>query len=77
MAIFALQFVNAFAVTVGLALISGILGTAIGMFSAIAKLAGPTQFGRVVTAYTTVVRGFQNSSLSCSSTLGGRRSPAQ
>ena len=57
MAIFTLQFINAFAVTVGLASISGVLGTAIGLASAILKIAAATQFGRVITAYTTVVRG--------------------
>jgi octopine/nopaline transport system permease protein len=57
MATFALQFVSALAVTAGLAIISGILGTAIGLFSAISKVAATTQLGSIVTAYTTVIRG--------------------
>lgn len=54
---FALNFLSAFMVTTGLALASGMLGTAIGIVSAVAKLTGPSRIGPVVTAYTTVIRG--------------------
>ncbi|SFN99984.1 octopine/nopaline transport system permease protein [Mesorhizobium sp. NFR06] len=54
---FASQFVVAFMVTVGLALVAGSLGTAFGLFLAISKGGAAPRFMSVVTAYTTVVRG--------------------
>lgn len=54
---FAVQFVTAFMVTVGLALISGIFGTAFGLFLAILKGGVARRVQSVITAYTTVVRG--------------------
>jgi octopine/nopaline transport system permease protein len=44
-------------VTISLALVSGCLGTAFGLFLAISKGTAQPRFNRVVTAYTTVVRG--------------------
>ncbi|TIX01463.1 MAG: ABC transporter permease subunit, partial [Mesorhizobium sp.] len=54
---FTTQFVVALAVTIGLALVSGCLGTAFGLFLAISKGTAQPRLNRVVTAYTTVVRG--------------------
>ncbi|UCI05163.1 ABC transporter permease [Mesorhizobium sp. B1-1-8] len=54
---FAAQFIAAFATTVGLALVSGCLGTTIGLFLAISKGAAMPRLKRAVTAYTTMVRG--------------------
>lgn len=54
---FAAQFAAAFMVTVGLALVSGFLGTVFGLLLAISKGAPAARFKSVVTAYTTVVRG--------------------
>jgi octopine/nopaline transport system permease protein len=54
---FSTQFVAAFMVTVSLALVSGALGTAFGLFLAILKGGVARRFESVVTAYTTVVRG--------------------
>ncbi|RWD54338.1 MAG: ABC transporter permease subunit [Mesorhizobium sp.] len=54
---FAAQFADAFMTTVGLALISGIIGTAVGLLLAISKSVPKARFKAVVTAYTTVVRG--------------------
>ncbi len=54
---FANQFANAFLVTTGLALVSGFLGTALGLSMAIARTANQTATARLITAYTTVVRG--------------------
>jgi octopine/nopaline transport system permease protein len=54
---FATQFVVAFTVTVSLALVSGSLGTAFGLFLAIAKGTALPRLKSAVTAYTTVVRG--------------------
>lgn len=51
------QFVVALAVTISLALVSGCLGTAFGLLLAISKGTAQTRLNRVVTAYTTVVRG--------------------
>ncbi|TIX19454.1 MAG: ABC transporter permease subunit [Mesorhizobium sp.] len=54
---FSAQFAAAFMVTVGLALVSGFLGTVFGLLLAISKGASAARFRSVVTAYTTVVRG--------------------
>ncbi|RUW23706.1 ABC transporter permease subunit [Mesorhizobium sp. M4B.F.Ca.ET.215.01.1.1] len=54
---FAAQFAAAFMVTVGLALVSGFLGTVFGLLLAISKGTPAARFRSVVTAYTTVVRG--------------------
>ncbi|RAZ89444.1 arginine ABC transporter permease ArtQ [Mesorhizobium hawassense] len=54
---FAAQFAAAFMVTVGLALVSGFLGTLFGLLLAISKGTPAGRFRSVVTAYTTVVRG--------------------
>ncbi|QKC85426.1 ABC transporter permease subunit [Mesorhizobium sp. NZP2077] len=54
---FATQFVVALTVTIGLALVSGCLGTAFGLFLAISKGTAQPRINSVVTAYTTVVRG--------------------
>ncbi|TGV65387.1 arginine ABC transporter permease ArtQ, partial [Mesorhizobium sp. M00.F.Ca.ET.158.01.1.1] len=54
---FAAQFAAAFMVTVGLALVSGFLGTVFGLLLAISKGTSTARFRSVVTAYTTVVRG--------------------
>ncbi|MER8715851.1 ABC transporter permease subunit [Mesorhizobium sp. M1295] len=51
------QFVVALAVTISLALVSGCLGTAFGLFLAISKGTAQPRLNSVVTAYTTVVRG--------------------
>lgn len=56
-AVFALQFGQAFAVTIGLALISGLIGTAIGMIGAVTRVEGPRVLASVVAVYTTVIRG--------------------
>ncbi|MBZ9775166.1 ABC transporter permease subunit [Mesorhizobium sp. CO1-1-8] len=57
MAGFAAQFAAAFMITVGLALVSGFLGTVFGLLLAISKSKPAARFKSVVTAYTTVVRG--------------------
>ncbi|RUW70651.1 MULTISPECIES: ABC transporter permease subunit [unclassified Mesorhizobium] len=54
---FSAQFAAAFMVTVGLALVSGFLGTVFGLLLAISKGTSAARFRSVVTAYTTVVRG--------------------
>ncbi|RWC42226.1 MAG: ABC transporter permease subunit [Mesorhizobium sp.] len=54
---FTTQFVVALTVTMGLALVSGCLGTAFGLFLAISKGTALPRVNAVVTAYTTVVRG--------------------
>ncbi|MER9755640.1 ABC transporter permease subunit [Mesorhizobium sp. M0166] len=54
---FTTQFVVALTVTISLALVSGCLGTAFGLFLAISKGAAQPRLNSVVTAYTTVVRG--------------------
>ncbi|RUW45576.1 MULTISPECIES: ABC transporter permease subunit [unclassified Mesorhizobium] len=54
---FAAQFAAAFMVTVGLALVSGFLGTVFGLLLAISKGTSTARFRSLVTAYTTVVRG--------------------
>ncbi|MET3522112.1 ABC transporter permease [Mesorhizobium abyssinicae] len=54
---FAAQFAAAFMVTIGLALVSGFLGTVFGLLLAISKGTPAARFKSVVTAYTTVVRG--------------------
>ncbi|MER9963281.1 ABC transporter permease subunit [Mesorhizobium sp. M0045] len=54
---FTAQFLFAFTVTLSLALISGSVGTVFGLLLAISKGAASPRRGRVVTAYTTVVRG--------------------
>ncbi|RWD16109.1 MAG: ABC transporter permease subunit [Mesorhizobium sp.] len=54
---FSAQFAAAFMVTVGLALVSGFLGTVFGLLLAILKGTSAPRFRSVVTAYTTVVRG--------------------
>ncbi|RWX66392.1 ABC transporter permease subunit [Mesorhizobium sp. M4B.F.Ca.ET.089.01.1.1] len=54
---FAAQFAAAFLITVGLALVSGFLGTAFGLLLAISQGTSAARFKSVVTAYTTVVRG--------------------
>ena len=55
---FTTQFVVALTVTMGLALVSGCLGTAVGLFLAISKgMALRPRLKSAVTAYTTVVRG--------------------
>ncbi|RJT41459.1 ABC transporter permease subunit [Mesorhizobium waimense] len=54
---FTTQFVVALTVTISLALVSGCLGTAFGLFLAISKGTAQPRLNRVVTAYTTVVRG--------------------
>ncbi|MER9764150.1 ABC transporter permease subunit [Mesorhizobium sp. M0138] len=51
------QFVVALTVTISLALVSGCLGTAFGLFLAISKGTAQTRLNHVVAAYTTVVRG--------------------
>ncbi|SDN78672.1 ABC transporter permease [Ensifer sp. YR511] len=57
MAGFVFQFIGAFGVTVGLALISGVIGTAIGLVAAVVKVTDRRRFGSIVSAYTTIVRG--------------------
>jgi octopine/nopaline transport system permease protein len=54
---FALQFAIALMVTVSLALVGGTIGTAFGLFLAIAKGGVASRVQSVITAYTTVVRG--------------------
>ncbi|WP_095091515.1 ABC transporter permease subunit [Mesorhizobium sophorae] len=54
---FTTQFVVALTVTISLALVSGCLGTALGLFLAISKGTAQPRLNSVVTAYTTVVRG--------------------
>ncbi|MER8505250.1 ABC transporter permease subunit [Mesorhizobium sp. M0618] len=54
---FTTQFVVALSVTISLALVSGCLGTAFGLFLAISKGTAKPRLNAVVTAYTTVVRG--------------------
>lgn len=54
---FATQFVAAFMVTVSLALVSGAIGTTVGLSFAILKNASTSGISRIVSAYTTVVRG--------------------
>ncbi|MER9442229.1 ABC transporter permease subunit [Mesorhizobium sp. M0340] len=54
---FTAQFLFAFTVTLSLALISGSVGTVFGLLLAISKGSASPRLGRVVTAYTTVVRG--------------------
>ncbi|MES0172635.1 ABC transporter permease subunit [Mesorhizobium sp. M0006] len=54
---FSAQFLVAFTVTLGLGLISGSIGTVLGLLLAISKGAASPRLRRVVTAYTTVVRG--------------------
>ncbi|MFC3205829.1 ABC transporter permease subunit [Aquamicrobium soli] len=54
---FATQFAAAFMVTVSLALVSGAIGTTVGLSFAIFKNASTAGIGRIVSAYTTVVRG--------------------
>lgn len=54
---FTTQFVGAFMITVSLALVSGTLGTALGLFLAILKGGVARRCESVVTAYTTIVRG--------------------
>ncbi|MFC3323559.1 ABC transporter permease [Mesorhizobium cantuariense] len=54
---FTTQFVVALTVTISLALVSGCLGTAFGLFLAISKGTAQPRLNRIVTAYTTVVRG--------------------
>ncbi len=54
---FTTQFVVALTVTISLALVSGCLGTAFGLFLAISKGTALPRVNAVVTAYTTVVRG--------------------
>ena len=54
---FTAQFVVALTVTISLALVSGCLGTAFGLFMAISKGTAQPRLNSVVTAYTTVVRG--------------------
>jgi octopine/nopaline transport system permease protein len=54
---FAAQFAVALVVTVSLALVSGPVGTAFGLFLAIWKSAARPGLRSIVTAYTTVVRG--------------------
>ncbi|MER8986336.1 ABC transporter permease subunit [Mesorhizobium sp. M0843] len=54
---FTTQFVVALTVTISLALVSGCLGTAFGLFLAISKGTAKPRLNAVVTAYTTVVRG--------------------
>lgn len=54
---FTTQFVVALTVTISLALVSGCLGTAFGLFLAISKGTARPRLNRIVTAYTTVVRG--------------------
>ncbi|MER8751615.1 ABC transporter permease subunit [Mesorhizobium sp. M1050] len=51
------QFIVALTVTISLALVSGCLGTAFGLFLAISKGTAQPRLNGVVTAYTTVVRG--------------------
>ena len=54
---FTTQFAVALTVTITLALVSGCLGTAFGLFLAISKGTALPRVNAVVTAYTTVVRG--------------------
>ncbi|ESZ40230.1 ABC transporter permease subunit [Mesorhizobium sp. M0292] len=54
---FTTQFVVALTVTISLALVSGCLGTAFGLFLAISKGTAKPRLNAVVAAYTTVVRG--------------------
>ncbi|ESX16664.1 ABC transporter [Mesorhizobium sp. LSJC255A00] len=54
---FTSQFVVALTVTISLALVSGCLGTAFGLFLAISKGTAKPRLNAVATAYTTVVRG--------------------
>ena len=54
---FTAQFAVAFVVTVSLGLVSGSLGTVIGLVLAMSKSSPASRFKAAVTAYTTVVRG--------------------
>ncbi|WP_415927047.1 ABC transporter permease subunit [Mesorhizobium argentiipisi] len=54
---FTAQFATAFSVTVSLGLVSGSLGTVIGLLLAMSKSSPASRFKPAVTAYTTVVRG--------------------
>ena len=54
---FASQFFGAFAITVGLALVSGVVGTTLGLALAIAKTSADSRVAAPITVYTTVVRG--------------------
>jgi octopine/nopaline transport system permease protein len=54
---FSLQFIGALGVTVALALVSGTIGTAIGLVSAIAKTTGGRGMAAIISTYTTVIRG--------------------
>ncbi|MBZ9848044.1 ABC transporter permease subunit [Mesorhizobium sp. CA14] len=54
---FTAQFAAALTVTVSLGLISGCLGTAVGLLLAISKGTAHSSLARIVTAYTTIVRG--------------------
>lgn len=54
---FASQFAGAFLITVGLALVSGVIGTCFGLLLAIAKTTHTSRIVGFITAYTTIVRG--------------------
>ncbi len=54
---FASQFFGAFAITVGLALVSGVVGTTLGLALAIAKTSADSRVAAPIMVYTTVVRG--------------------
>jgi len=57
MTIFAQQFLTAFGVTFVLALVSGGMGTAIGLVAAIVRTSKTRYFATIVTVYTTIIRG--------------------
>ncbi len=54
---FALQFLNGLQITVALALVSGMLGSLLGLFVAIVKLSKLRISGFLGQAYTTIMRG--------------------
>ncbi|WP_352651676.1 ABC transporter permease subunit [Mesorhizobium sp. M0659] len=54
---FVAQFLAAFIITLSLGLVSGSIGTVIGLLLAIAKGATASRLSGVLTAYTTLVRG--------------------
>lgn len=57
MQIFLLQFFGALGVTLALALVSGTIGTTIGLVAAIAKTTRGRGVALIISTYTTVIRG--------------------
>jgi len=54
---FAFQFIGALGVTVALGLVSGAIGTVIGLIAAIGKTTGGRGVVLIISTYTTVIRG--------------------